>query len=213
MRKFMVIFFAILVYLVLSSKSCGSDEQADAAKQKAELAQTKENIKNEFESEDLSRKSLRAFEVKAKQELVDFSDYLEICSGKQLDTSFRAQARRMILDMFLSDSVQVNSLLLNKQGGKNILLVEFLKPDPSSSYNSIDVTFDSIEVAGHLRRIDDFNYKGKLSFSRYLKSCSASDTVFTGPVRMEADIFASKVFKAFGTDTLQVWSVFLGEIR
>jgi hypothetical protein len=49
--------------------------------------------------------------------------------------------------------------------------------------------------------------------ARRLNTLSASDTISIGPARMEADIYASKVLKAFGNDTLQVWSVFLGEIR
>jgi hypothetical protein len=213
MRKFLIIFIAILAYLVLSSKSCGSDEKDDAAKKDAELAKTKVSIKNEFESDDLSRKSLKAFEVKAKQELVDFSDYIGICSDKKVDESFKSQARRMILDMFVSDSTRINSLMFNEQDGKNFLIKESLDMISSTVYNSMAFTFDSIEVVKSLRRVDDLNYKGSLSFSRRLKVISANDTVITGSVRMEAEIFASKVFKPFGKDTLQVWSVFLGEIK
>jgi len=213
MRKFLFIFFAILAYLVLSSKSCGSDEKADSAKKEAELIQTKVNIRNEFESDDLSKKSLKAFEVKAKQYLIDFSDYLGICSDKQIDESFKSPARQMILDMFLADSARINSLLFNEQDGKNLLIGEFLDLNSSTAYNSMAFTFDSITVARPLRRIDDLNYKGGLSFSRCLKVISATDTVITGSVRMEAEIYVSKVYKPFGTDTLQVWGVFLWNIR
>jgi hypothetical protein len=213
MRKFLFIFVAILAYLVLSSKSCGSDEKDDAAKKDVELAKTKVSIKNEFESDDLSKKSLKAFEFKAKQELVDFSDYLGIYSDKQVDGSFKSQARQMILDMFISDSVRINNLLSNEPEHKNIPIIGFLNSDFGSGYNSLAFTFDSITIARPLRRVDDLNYKGSLSFSRRLKACSSSDTVFTGPVRMEVEIFASKVFKPFGKDTLQVWSVYFGEIK
>jgi hypothetical protein len=213
MRKFLFIFIAILAYLALSSKSCGSDEKDDAAKKDAELVKTKVSIKNEFESDNLSKKSLKAFEVKAKQELVDFSDYLGICSDRKVDESFKSQARQMILDMFLSDSIMINSLLFNEQDGKNLLIEEFLDLNSSTAYNSMAFNFDSITVTRPLRRVDDLNYKGSLSFSRRLKACSSSDTVFTGTVRMEAEIFVSKFFKPFGTDTLQVWGVFLGEIK
>lgn len=213
MRKFLFIFIAMLAYLVLSSKSCGSDEKNDTAKKEAELAKTKVNIKNEFESDDLSKKSLKAFEVKAKQELVDFSDYLGICSDKQVDESFQSQARQMILDMFVSDSIRINSLMFNEQDGKNLLIEEFLDLNSSFDNNSMAFTFDSITVARPLRRVDDLNYKGSLSFSRRLKACSISDTVLSDPVRMEAEVFVSKVYKLFGTDTLQVWGVFLGDIN
>ncbi len=141
MRKFLFIFFAILAYLALSSKSCGSDEKDDAAKKEAELAKTKVSIKNEFESDDLSKKSLKAFEVKAKQELVDFSDYLGICSDKQMDESFKSQARQMILDMFISDSVKINSILLNEPGGKSVQIKEFLDLNSTTVYNSMAFIF------------------------------------------------------------------------
>lgn len=213
MRKFLFIFGVILAYLLLCSKSCGSDEKADAAKKEAELTQIKTNIKNEFESDDLSKKSLRAFEVKAKQELVDFSDYLNIYSDKLMDESFKNQARQMILDLFISDSVRINILLLNELDEKNIPISEFLSSDLTSGYNSMEFIFDSMEIAEPLHRIDEFNYKGSLAFSRRVKNCSSSDTLFTGPDGMEVDILASKVYKQFGTDTLQIWSVFLGDIK
>jgi len=213
MRKFLFIFVAILAYLLLCSKSCGSDEKDDAVRQEAELTKTKESIKNEFKSDDLSKKSLRAFEVKAKQKLVDFSDFLDIYSDKLMDGSFKKHARQMIMDLFISDSVRINNLLSNENDEKNIPISEFLSSDLAAGYNSMNFTFDSIKVAEPLRRIDDFNYKGRLSFSRRLKTHSASDTLFTGPKAMEADIMVSKVYKQFGTDTLQIWSVFLGEIK
>jgi hypothetical protein len=213
MRKFLIIFCAILAYLALSSKSCGSDEKEEAANNKAEVAKTRVNIKNEFESDDLSRKSLKGFEAKARQDLVDFSDYLNICSDNQLDSLFRSQARQMILDMFVSDSIKISNRLLDKTELKNISLIEFLKPDPSSNYISMNFIFDSMKITEPLHRTDEFNYKGRLSFSRTMTARNAYDTVSTNPFGMEADIYASKVFKVFGEDTLRVWELFLGEIR
>lgn len=213
MRKFIFIFIVSLAYLVLSSKSCGTDEKDDAAKKEAELIKTKARIKNEFESDDLSKKSLKAFEVKAKQKLVDFSDYLGICSDKQMDESFKNQARQMILDLFISDSIRVNGLLINEKEENNIPINKFLNSDFGYGNNSMDFVFDSIEVEKPLRRTDEFNYVGNLNFSRRVKVYSPSDTLCTGPAKMEVEILASKVKKIFGADTLQVWGVFLGNIK
>lgn len=213
MRKFLFIFIATLAYLVLSSKSCGTDEKDDAAKKEAELIKTKASIKNEFESDNLSKKSLRAFEVKAKQKLVDFSDYLGICSDKQMDESFKNQARQMILDMFIADSIKVNSFLVNEMEEKNVPINKILNSDFGSGNNSMDFIFDSIEVEKPLRRTDEFNYAGNLTFSRHVKVYSSTDTLFSGPAKMEVEILASKVKKTFGTDTLQVWGVYLGNIK
>jgi hypothetical protein len=213
MRKFLFLFGAILAYLLLCSKSCGSDEKSDSANQEAELTKTKVSIKNEFESDDLSKKSLRAFEVKAKQKLVDFSDYLRIFSDIELDTAFKMQARKMILDLFISDSILINSGLINYSDEKNLTISEFLRIDSSSVSNSIYFTIDSIEIAQPFRRIDDLNYRGRLSFLRLAKSSSTSSDYLVQPKKMEADIIAAKVSKPFGQDTLQVWGVFLGAIK
>jgi hypothetical protein len=213
MRKFLVIFCAILAYLALSSKSCSSDEKEDAANKEAEVVKTRASIRNEFESEDLSRKSLRAFEAKAKQDLKDLSDYLHIYSDKQLDESFKNQVRGMIMEMFISDTIRISNRLSGQTELKNISLFEFLTLDLAPNFISMDFIFDSIRVTAPLHKTDDLKYKGCLSFSRRLKAISASDTVFTSPARMEADMFVSKVFKPFGTDTLLVWNVFLGDIH
>jgi hypothetical protein len=213
MRKFLIIFCAILAYLALSSKSCGSDEMDETANNNAEVAKTRVNIKDEFESDDLSRKSLKGFEAKAKQDLVDFSDYLNICSNQLLDSSFRTQARTMILDMFISDSIKISNRILDKKELKNIPLIEFLDLDPASNYISMYFMLDSISITEPLREMNDLSYKGRLSFSRHVKAFSDSDTLISSPARMEAEIIVSKVAKPFGTDTLTVWSVFLGEIR
>jgi len=213
MRKFLIIFCALLAYLALSSKSCGSGEKEEATNRKAEIAKTRVSIKNEFESDDLSRKSLKGFEAKAKQDLVDFSDYLNICSDNQLDSSFRNQARQMILDLFISDSVRISGLLINGQDKKIIPLNELLNPGSSSAINSMEFKFTDVRITEPFHRTDEFNYNGRLSFSRQLKTFSFPDTAVSGYVRMETDIRVSKVYKPFGTDTLRVWGMFLGEIK
>lgn len=213
MRKFLFIFGAIMAYLLLCSKSCDSDERDDSVSKEAELTQTKEAIKNEFESDELSRKSLRAFEAKAKQKLVDLADYLDIYNDKPIDESFKDQARQMILDLFISDSVLINNRLSGENDEKDLSVREFLKTGLASVYTSADFMFDTLEIAAPLRRIDDLNYKGRLSFSRIVKSCNFADTVISFPAKMEADIFVSKVIKPFGSDTLRIWSVFLGNIK
>jgi hypothetical protein len=213
MRRSLFIISAILAYLLLCSKSCDSDEQENSAAKEAELTQTKEAIKNEFESDDLSKKSLRAFEAKAEQKLVDLVDYLHIYDDKAMDESFKDQAQQMILDLFISDSVVINSALSNDNNEKILLLKDFLHAGSSPGYTSEEIMIDSIQVVKPFRRTDEFYYTGSLKFSRRVMNCTSSDTVVSEPARMEAEIFVSKVKKLFGADTLQVWGVFLGDIN
>jgi hypothetical protein len=213
MRRFLYILGAILAYFVFCSKSCTSEEKDNSLRQETELAQTKKNIKEEFESEKLSRKSLRAFEVKAEQKLVDLADYLHIYDDESMDDSFKKQARQMILDLFLPDNVMINLNLSGEKDQKRFTVAEFLNKDQTSGYHSRDYIFDSIEIARPLRSTDETDYRGSLVFSCRMIAYSSSDTVRMGPVKMEADIIAAKVKKPFGTDTLSVWGVFLGNIK
>lgn len=213
MKRYLYIMLAVLAYVLLSSKSCESTDEEVAQRNEARLMETVERMQDEFESADLSEKSLRAFEVKAGQKLIDLADYLDICFDKPLDASFKNQARRMIRDLFISDSVEIGNLLSKELGGKNMTLGEFPGIDTVPDYNSIDFTFDSVEITKPLRRTDETTYKGALTFYRSAKFYSSSDTTDTTVDRMQVDILATRVNKTFGADTLRVWSVFLGSVR
>ncbi|NTW25032.1 MAG: hypothetical protein HGA37_10050, partial [Lentimicrobium sp.] len=78
MKRRMLILLIIPAYLMLSSKSCDSDREHNAGMHKAETEQTKENIREEFETKYLTDQTLRAFELKAEQKLFDFADYLSV---------------------------------------------------------------------------------------------------------------------------------------
>lgn len=211
MRRFFYILTACLLYLLLSSESCNSNRHNSFIAHDAELTRAAEDLKNEFKSDELTEKSLDAFEVKAKQKLVDLSDYLTIYSAKSTDESFRTQARQMIRDLFASENVWINELLLNESDRKDILINDFL--NQKFGYNSMNLTFDSIQISEPFHKSKELNYAGSLRFSRSLKAMTSTDTLIAAPVRMEVEIFVSKVKKAFGNDTLLVWNVSLGNIQ
>jgi len=211
MKRFLFIVIASVAYLLFSSRSCGPEQKDESALHEAELIQERKDIRNEFESDDLSQKSLRAFEVKAIQKLVDFSDYLRIYSNKQMAESFKDQSRLMIGDIFISDSIQISHFMFLEPGKKNLTLSAFL--DNVAMGNFCETKFDSIHVSEPFRQVGEFKYEGKLSFSARLKGCTSKDTILIKKSKFEADIFALKVNKSFGNDTLRIWSVFLGNIR
>ena len=211
MRRFSYILTACLLYLLLCSDSCNSNRQDRSVEHEAALAQDVEDLKNEFKSDELTEKSLNAFEVKAKQKLVDLSDYLNIYTVKSTDESFRIQARQMIQDLFISENVRINDLLLNEPDRKDISITDFL--NRKFQYNLLNLKFDSIRISEPLHRTNELNYTGSLKFSRFMKALTSTDTLIVSPTKMEVEIFVSKVKKAFGNDTLQVWNVSLGNIQ
>ena len=213
MRKYLFIYGVILAYFLFSSKSCESTERKDSGMEETALAITRDSIRNEFESDDLSQKSLRAFEEKAKQKLVDFADYLSIYSDKSLDKAFKDQSQQMIIDLFISESTRVKILPRGKMKEESLPVKQLFSLDFMSDYNSLEFIFDSIKISKPLYRTNDLCYTGSLNFSQQVKSFSSFDSSITVASARKVDIIATKVRKPFGSDTLQIWRVFLGKIE
>ena len=75
-RIFKILLF-IFVLLIIGAPSC-VDEREAIEREELILAETKENIRKEFETEYLTEASLYATETVAKQKLSDLADYLRI---------------------------------------------------------------------------------------------------------------------------------------
>ena len=211
MRKFSYILMGCILYLLLSADSCNSNRPESSEMHDVELTKEMKDLKTEFESDALTEKSLTAFEVKAKQKLVDFSDFLAIYTTEPIDELFKSQARQMILDLFITGKVRINDLLVNEPDQKDILINDFL--DLKSEYRSMNLKCDSINISEPLHRTKEMNYTGSLRFYRLLEVRTSSDTLIIAPARMEVEIFVSKVKKPFGKDTLQIWNVSLGNMK
>lgn len=213
MKRGFLILLAIPAYLILSSKSCDSDREHNAAMQKAKTEQTKEWIREEFETEYLTGQTLRAFELKAKQKLVDFADYLSLYYNKKLDKALKDQAGQVIAGLFASDKTVIQSFFPPKNNSIGYPLTDFLGHDFMPEYNTVNVLIDSIAIDTPLRRSGNDLFRGTLTFFRRLEACTPSDTLMIPGNRMNVEIIAKKVNKTFGSDTLQVWGVFLGNMR
>lgn len=213
MRKYLIISLSLLALLLFSSKRCDSPENENAGQEEIAMTTALDSINKAFEADYLSEQTLRAFEVKAKQKLIDFADYLHIYTDKSLEESFKDQARQMILDLFISDSVHIKIRISKEQKEMNLTITEFLRIVPGSGSNAIEVKIDSLEISEPLHRIGDGRYAGSLKFSQSFKEFSSNDNSFTGSLSKKVDIIATKIRKQFGSDTLQIWKVYLGDIR
>ncbi|MHC1777760.1 MAG: hypothetical protein AB9834_20340 [Lentimicrobium sp.] len=213
MKRRILILLIIPGYLILCSKSCDSDREQDALEHKAKTEQTKESIREEFQSEYLTDQTLRAFELKAKQKLVDFADYLSIYYNKKFDKALKDQAGQVIAGLFASDKMVIQSFFPVKNNSIGYPLTDFLGHDFMPEYNTVNVLIDSISVDTPLKRSGNDLFRGTLTFYRRMEAFSPSDTLIISGTKMNVEIIAKKVNKSFGSDTLQVWGVFLGNIR
>lgn len=213
MRKGGYILIVLAAYLLLCSKSCGSDNGDNAELQKNRIRKTKELIRAEAESEILSDQSLRAYEANAKQKLADFADYLTIYYNTGLEQPMRDQARLMIADLFTSGDIVLAPFTRIGNSAGQFTLTEMLSEDYLPEYPTTKILFDSIAVVEPLKYSGESVYTGILSFYCRVKSVSGNDTLVSERGKMEAEMLVKKVNKTFGDENLKVWGVYLGNMR
>lgn len=213
MRKWILIFLTPAVYLFLCSKSCDSGHMEDATLQKKNLNKTRDLIKTEAESETLSDQSLRAYEASAKQKLADFADLLSIYYDQNIDSNMKKQAGNMIIKLFSSEDITTPPFIPGVKWRGNPTLTDLLNNENTHNYYSTKIQIDSIAVKDPLRYSGESQYKGILTFSTRVISYSSNDSQLTERIKMETVIFAKKVNKTFGDESLRVWGVFLGSIK
>lgn len=213
MRIFLIIPAAFLVYFLVGPGSCGSDEMQESGREEAELYRTRDSIRNEFTADELTQQHVRAFEEKAKQILVDFSDYFNIYSDTSYDKTFRDHSLQMIFELFLSDSSTLNLLPPGQGTEEGLRLTAFFDSGIVFQNHYHRFIFDSIRISDSLQRTDSLRYSGNLVFSQQTDSFIAPDSVAVFYSDRKAEIIVAKVMRPFGSDTLQVWRVFLGDIH
>jgi hypothetical protein len=202
-----------MAYLLFCSKSCESPESDTVDNREIELTQIRDSIKNEFESEELTKTTLQAFEIKATEKLIDFSDFLNLYSDKEIDDTLKDQVRQMISELFISENVRMKISLSPEANKKGLKLSEFFMTEFTQDYDSINFRIDSINVLQPLRRKDELCYAGILGFSLTINGFSSSAVNFKQTQALKVEMMVVKVEKSFGSDTLQIWKVFLGNMQ
>ena len=213
MKRFLRISALILVYFVASARSCNDAGKEDAAFAEAKERAAKDSIASAFSSDSLSPASLRAFESTARYKLTDFADYLQIFRDSSTTAAFKKKAGQMIRDLFISEDVRLEIARPGRRVEKGGSLKDMLKLEMQDSRMEEKRTFDSIRIKQPFHRENDTLFSGQLAFrilysdaEKQLKPrVSGSDII--------AEIFLVKRKLIFGTDSLKVWKVFLGEIH
>jgi len=216
-RKIIYILLLTTGLFVLTSKSCEPDIDMDEeARLKAEQESTLKEIKNEFESEYLFEDRLMAYGEKAKQKLVDFTDYLSLYSGKDLDTLFRQQVKDMIYKLFYEKDamIQLSVVLADNTGDKENNLTGLLSGIEASNYQSIGFAISGQKIIEPLHLESTERYTGKIGCCFRISGITEKDTTLLSETINQVKMIATRISKQFGDETsLQVWQVFLYDIE
>ncbi len=189
MRKYVVIPGLLLAFILFSAKRCNDDTEENRRLKETELKVVIDSVRNEFKANYLREESLFAYEQKAKQKLRDFADYMNIAHNSALDSAFRVHAETMIKNLFYLQQVPM-----------------------ISRHPTFELFIDSIHVVHPLQRSESSGYQGVLGFRLEIREYTEGDTMLTTPHWEMIDMIATKTASPFGSDTLKIWKVYLGEI-
>jgi hypothetical protein len=213
MRRFLYIPSLILLYLLTTAKSCDRQEQYGTSLDQSRVKNAQDSIKSTFGSDTLSGASLRAFEAAAKNRLTDFSDYLAIHDDTSVAETFREKAREMIRGLFISENSVLRLADPGNPGGRKVSVRQLLASGGGHSEKFGRIITDSVRVTQSLERIGDSMYTGTLSYSYSpagKERAKARGQALSGGT---VDFHLIKHQKHFGTDTLMIWEVFLGNME
>jgi len=211
MSKYIKISAVILTLFVIYAPSC-VDEEANAIREEAILTATKNDIRTEFETNYLTETSLFAYETTAKQKLSDLADYLHIMTDTSLDMSFRVKAGEMIENTFQPENVTIQLIGRDTESVKKLKVHFLIKKGLENKLLHLPFTFDSISIYEPLHRIDNTTYSGVLKFSQNFIDPSNPEQIIKS-FKRSTDLWVMKEDKVFGTDSLKIWNVRLGDIR
>src|SRR4030042_6635234 len=210
-RKIIYILLIAIGYIILTSKSCGSDMVNDEeARQKEKQDLIKKEIKDDFESEYLFEDRLMAYGEKAKQKLVDFADYLSLYSNKDLDTLFRQQVKDMIFKLFYEKDamIQLPVILADNAAYKENNLNGLLSGIGALNYQSIEFAISDLKIIEPLHLESTERYTGKIGCCFRISGITEKDTTLLSETINQVKMIATRISKQFGDETsLQVWQV------
>lgn len=211
MKRIINILIIIVLYVVFCGKSCEDDsERISRQSQQAILA--RDSIRKEFETDFLAEEARCAAEVQAVQKLSDLADYVEVFADVTLDSLFREKAGEMIREMFVSEKVRLTFDPERRELARRMSVDEFLKDGFGKRILWADIRFDSVMILKSPEKSAQGYYLGKLVASQLLICHTQADSI-SSLYKVSIDFISSKRKKFFGTDTLNVWVVSLGDME
>ncbi|MBN2172996.1 MAG: hypothetical protein JW731_02610 [Bacteroidales bacterium] len=206
MNRFLKISSFLLLSMVLWAPSC-EDEEESARKEMALLKETREDIRQEFESEYLNEASLFAYEANAKQKLSDCFDYFTIVSDTLQSIAFRKKAGEMIVSNFISTPVYLDFIDTETIQDSAVEMRKMIKSILDNEISLSRFSADSIYVLESLQRVKTSKYAGKLGFNLIFLNTTETDNKDRA-----VEFYLEKEKKTFGKDTLNIWNIRLGNL-
>lgn len=212
MKRINYIVILIIIYLICSARGCMEDPEMVAQREYEFTINLKDSVKNVFMSDSVPDQLLKAYEITAAEKLCDFADYLKIISDTTLDLRFRQQATKLVMDLFLSSEIELQSWSsIYPVTGFNtleLLLTHCIAEGMPCWIQPVQITVKT----SFIRECDSV-FTGTLSFYQNCIFYNTPDTSKSTSEMLLVDMYIIKGLKSFGTEQIRVWEVYLGDIN
>ena len=198
MKRILQILTLVLLYLLLSSKSCSDQEEFETARGQEQIKLVKDSVVSLLGSDTITASALRAFEIEAMQKTADMIDYLNILSDPSMAAEFKEKAKIMINRMFISGHPAIRYADEDRFG-------------TSEDLPKGNLLVDSIYITRPISRVNDTTFYGRLECT-FLRLQKTPQSVRAGPGNAGIEIIVVKRDKQFGTNKLRIWSVLFSEV-
>lgn len=200
--------FLITVIVLLLSCKAGNQEAYQDYALEDEAAADSISLQETFQSDSLSEANLRAFEDRAIQKLHDVMDLIEILSNPKNESTFRSQAKTMLLGNFENPDNNRISLILPDINPFRLTVSQFADTLLNNGFLPLKLKILESSVKQPLTVVDKNKYQGIIYFQ--MEPTANFKTLY--PKDVMVNIVLKKAAKDFGGSSRDVWEVFLGEV-
>lgn len=203
MKPFLSILSLLFIYLLFSSRSCSTQDNATTGMDQ----KTQNTIDSLKRANDRMSMNLREYENTVYQKLSDFAIYSGIVHDSSLDQQIRDKALKLISGLFIEQDKRVPAFTKNQW--TSVPLHEFLGNGIKNDRPMYSFEMSRFTMLEPLRQVNDSVYQGKAGCSlRYLGSPSKAEEI-----NAEVDYFLVRSIRTISRKQLISNTLVLGDFR
>ena len=195
--------FVILVILIFTSCAITKNDKEFLENKNVEVIFS--NPENSIRAESLSDIELKEFEIRAVEKLIDFYDYLNLLSDEKYDKTVKEEVKEATLNLFDNPQTGILPFESENSAGMTLGIEEYLNRQFNTTTSKL-ITIKSPRMKNHFTIDNQDQFHGQVS---YILIINHQDE----QIHKTAKVILKRIDKNFGNDSIQIWEVFLAEIR
>lgn len=166
-----------------------------------------------FTKTELTKEELTVFENRAKQKVLDFSNYIQLLSNDDTDKKLREHLKGTAIELFKDSTCLIYDSVLISDISK-VSIKSYLDYLVNNDYHIIKSEISDLEIFKQFTESSNGLYKGTISFNQIMTFENDKGVVIKSiEVKKIIEIVLVKNVKKFGSKEKVVWEVKLYDLR